>query len=49
MYDLILKGGIIVDPSLGLNGVHDVAVDKGTIAAIAPNITEEASGPTSLK
>ncbi len=42
MYDLILKGGIIVDPSLGLNGVHDVAVDKGTIAAIAPNITEEA-------
>ena len=26
MYDLLLKGGTVVDPSTGLDGVRDVAV-----------------------
>ena len=43
MYDLILRGGHIVDPSEGLNGVHDVAVENGVIAAIAPSIVDEAT------
>src|SRR6266568_1640414 len=38
MYDLLLKGGDVVDPSSGLNGPSDVAVQAGTIARIAPNI-----------
>jgi dihydroorotase len=38
MYDLVLKGGRVVDPSSSLDGVVDVAVDKGTIARVAAGI-----------
>ena len=38
MYDVVLKGGAVVDPSSGLNGVLDVAVENGVIARIAPGI-----------
>ena len=38
MYDLLLKGGTVVDPSAGLDGVHDIAVEHGRIARIAPDI-----------
>jgi dihydroorotase len=38
MYDLMLKGGTVVDPSTGLDAVHDIAVQDGLIAAIAPRI-----------
>jgi dihydroorotase len=38
MYDLVLKGGTVVDPSSGLDGVLDIAVEKGVIARIAPGI-----------
>jgi len=41
MYDLLLKGGTIVDPSVGLHGVHDIAVQDGKIARIAPTIPRE--------
>src|SRR5919197_2332741 len=41
MYDLLLKGGTVVDPSVGLHGVHDIAVQDGTIARIAPTIARE--------
>jgi dihydroorotase len=41
MYDLILKGGTVIDPSVGLHGVHDIAVQNGTIAHIAPTIARE--------
>ena len=34
MYDLLLKGGTVVDPSTGLHGVQDVAVQEGKIAHI---------------
>jgi dihydroorotase len=44
MYDLLLKGGTVVDPSTALHGVHDIAVQDSTIARIAPSIpNEEAS------
>jgi dihydroorotase len=38
MYDLVLKGGRVVDPSSGLDGVLDVAVEQGAIARIAAGI-----------
>jgi dihydroorotase len=38
MYDLVLKGGRVVDPSSGLDGVLDVAVEKGTIVRLAAGI-----------
>jgi len=41
MYDLVLKGGTVVDPSTGLHGGYDIAVEDGTIASIAPTIARE--------
>jgi dihydroorotase len=41
MYDLLLKGGTVVDPSVGLHGIHDIAVQGGAIAHIAPTIPRE--------
>jgi len=38
MFDLVLKGGRVVDPSSGHDGVLDVAVEHGLIARVAPNI-----------
>ena len=38
MYDLVLKGGRIVDPSAGLDGILDIGVQGQTIARIAPDI-----------
>lgn len=40
MYDLILKGGAVMDPAQQINGVMDIAVEKGMIAKIAPNIPD---------
>jgi len=38
MYDLLLKGGTVVDPSIKLHGAQDVAVQGGAIARVAPGI-----------
>jgi dihydroorotase len=38
MYDLVIRGGRVIDPSSGLEGVHDIAVQGGVIARIAPDI-----------
>ena len=38
MYDLLLKGGTVVDPSTGLNGVQDIAIEQGKIARIEAQI-----------
>jgi dihydroorotase len=38
MYDLLLKGGTVVDPSTGLDGVSDIAVERGAIARIGADI-----------
>jgi len=38
MYDLVLKGGTVIDPSAGLDGRQDIAVQGGVIARIAPDI-----------
>jgi dihydroorotase len=38
MYDLLLKGGTVVDAASGLDGVLDVAIENGKIARIAVGI-----------
>lgn len=42
-YDLLLKGGHVIDPRNGVDGIMDVAVAKGRIARIARDIP--AAGP----
>ncbi len=37
-YDLVVKGGRVIDPSRRLDGVRDVAVANGRIAAVAADI-----------
>ena len=37
-YDLLLRGGRVIDPAQGLDGVFDVAVSGGRIAAVAKNL-----------
>jgi dihydroorotase len=38
MYDLLLKGGNVLDPAKDLRGALDIAVQDGKIAAVAANI-----------
>src|SRR6202521_2860101 len=42
-YDLIIKGGRVIDPSVGLDAVRDVAIVAGKIAAVETNITADAT------
>src|SRR5262245_31295452 len=38
MFDLLLKGGTVLDPDTGQDGVADVALHDGKIARIAKDI-----------
>ena len=42
-YDLIIKGGHVIDPSLRINEVRDVAISGGRIAAVEANIAGDAT------
>ena len=42
-YDLIVKGGRVLDPSLRLDAIRDVAIADGRIAAVEANIADEAA------
>jgi dihydroorotase len=37
-YDLLLRGGHVIDPKNGLDAVRDVAIAGGKVAAVAPRI-----------
>jgi dihydroorotase len=37
-YDLVLKGGHVIDPKNGLSGVRDVGIRDGKVAAVADSI-----------
>ena len=37
-YDLLLRGGHLIDPKNGLDAVRDVAIAGGKVAAVAPRI-----------
>lgn len=41
MYDLIIKGGHVIDPENGINESRDVAVDGGLVAAVEHDIPAE--------
>jgi len=40
-YDLIIKGGRVIDPSLGIDAVRDVAIAGGRIAAVDVEIAAQ--------
>lgn len=40
MFDLLFKGGRVIDPGQGINDLADVAVSAGKIAAVQPHIPE---------
>ena len=42
-YDLIVKGGRVIDPSLRLDAIRDVAISAGRIAAVDANIAGDAA------
>jgi len=42
-YDLIIRGGRVIDPSVHLDAIRDVAIAGGRIAAIEPTIAADAS------
>jgi dihydroorotase len=42
-YDLLIKGGRVIDPSVGLDAVRDVAIARGRIVAVEANIAGDAA------
>jgi len=40
-YDLLLKGGHLIDPKNAINGSRDIAVKNGKVAAVEPSIAAE--------
>jgi dihydroorotase len=45
-YDLLLKGGRVIDPASGLDAVRDLAVKDGRVAEIAADIPRERAAET---
>ena len=43
-YDLIVKGGRVIDPSLRVDAIRDVAIAGGRIAAVETDIATETAG-----
>lgn len=41
-YELVIKGGRVIDPSIGLDAIRDVAIAGGRIVAVEPNIAANA-------
>lgn len=37
-YDLVVKGGRVIDPSLRINAIRDVGITAGRIAAVEPDL-----------
>ena len=42
-YDLVIRGGRVIDPSIRLDTVTDVAISGGRIAAVDPNLSADAT------
>src|ERR1041385_9260110 len=45
-YDLVIKGGHVIDPANGVDGIRDVALTGNRIARIAANIPQSAARRT---
>ncbi|MCX7322589.1 MAG: amidohydrolase/deacetylase family metallohydrolase, partial [Hyphomicrobiales bacterium] len=37
-YDILLRGGRVIDPAAGIDGMKDVAIRNGKIAAVQSDI-----------
>jgi dihydroorotase len=42
-YDLVIRGGRVIDPSAGLDAIRDVAIASGRIAAVEAGIAADAT------
>src|SRR5262245_31013980 len=42
-YDLIIKGGRVIDPSLRVDATRDIGIAAGRIAAVESTLTAEAA------
>jgi dihydroorotase len=42
-YDLVIKGGRVIDPSMGLDATRDIAIAGGRIVAVEASITADAT------
>src|ERR1700688_3363128 len=42
-YDLVIKGGRVIDPSMGLDATRDIAISGGRIAAVEASIAADAT------
>ena len=47
-FDLLLRNARVVDPSQGIDGVQDVALKDGKVAAIGPSLSGDAKDVTDL-
>jgi len=48
MFDMVLRGGRLIDPSTAMDGIHDVAIHEAKIAAIEKTIREKGKTEISL-
>ena len=48
VYDLVITGGRVIDPASGLDGVMDVAVTGGMIAAVGPSLLSDGAAAAEL-
>jgi dihydroorotase len=48
-YDLVVKGGRVIDPSSKLDAVRDIGIVNGRIAAVEANIKADAAGMLDAK
>jgi len=46
LYDLLLRGGRVIDPAQSLDGAYDVAIREGRIAAVLPSIAPSSARET---
>ena len=44
MYDIVIRGGRLIDPSQGINGTRDIAVSQGKIANVSRHIDDAEAG-----
>ena len=45
-YDLVIRGGEVIDPSQALRGRRDVAIHNAVVAAVESDIPREAAAQT---
>ncbi|HEV8095621.1 MAG TPA: amidohydrolase/deacetylase family metallohydrolase [Burkholderiales bacterium] len=46
LYDLLLRGGRVIDPAQGVDGIHDVAIKDARIAAVLPAVAPSSAKET---